>query len=41
MHERANKGEFEGLYMSHETDEPLRDAFLNGLGECGEDVYMF
>ena len=33
MQERADEGEFEGLWMSHETDEPLRDAFPNGWGE--------
>ena len=35
MQERANEGEFEGLWMSHETDEPLRDAFPNGWGRVG------
>jgi len=38
MQERADDGEFEGLWMSHETEEPLRDAFPNGWGECGEDA---
>jgi hypothetical protein len=38
MQERADEGEFQGLWMSHETDEPLRDAFPNGWGECGEDA---
>jgi len=32
IHERADGGEFEGLWMSHETDEPLRDAFPIGWG---------
>jgi hypothetical protein len=40
MHERANVGEFEGLWMSHKTDEPLRDAFPNGWGECGDDALV-
>ena len=30
MQEKADEGEFEGLWMSHEIDEPLRDAFPNG-----------
>ncbi len=30
MQERANEVEFQGLWMSHETDEPLRDAISNG-----------
>ncbi len=38
MQERADEGEFQGLWMSHETDEPLRDAFPNGWGGCGEDA---
>ena len=38
MQERTDDGEFEGLWMSHEIDEPLRDAFPNGWGECGEDA---
>ncbi len=37
MQERADGGEFEGLWMSHETDEPLRVAFPNGWGEYGGD----
>ncbi len=38
MQERADEGEFQGIWLSHETDEPLRDAFPNGWGECGEDA---
>jgi hypothetical protein len=38
MHERADGGEFEGLWMSHETDEPLREAFPSGWGEYGGAV---
>ncbi len=37
MQKRADGGEFEGLWMSHETDEPLRDAFPNGWGKYGGD----
>ena len=38
IQERADGGEFEGLWMSHETDEPLRDFFPIGWRECGEDA---
>ena len=33
----ADEGEFRGMQMAHETDEPLRDAFPNGWGDIGED----
>jgi len=29
MIDRADEGEFVGMYMAHETDEPSRDAFPN------------
>ena len=32
---RADEGEFMGMYMAHETDEPTRDAFPNGWGDIG------
>jgi hypothetical protein len=35
MKERVDEGEFEGLWMSHETDEPLKDAFPNGWWSVG------
>ena len=38
MHERANEGEFEGVWMAHETDVPLRDAFPNGWEDVGGDA---
>ncbi len=38
MHDRADGGEFAGVWMAHETDVPIRDAFLNGWGECGGDA---
>jgi hypothetical protein len=39
MQERTDDGEFDGVWMSHETDVPLRDAFLNGWEDGGgEDV---
>ena len=28
MQERADDGEFDGVWMAHETDVPLRDAFM-------------
>ena len=31
----ADAGEFMGLWMAPETDEPLRDAFPNGWGDIG------
>jgi len=30
--------EFMGMWMAHETDEPLRDTFPNGCGDMGEDA---
>ena len=38
MMDRADGGEFEGVWMAHETDVPMRDAFPNGWGECGGDA---
>ena len=38
MMDRADVGEFGGVYMAHETDEPTRDAFPNGWGDIGEDA---
>jgi hypothetical protein len=35
MQERADDGEFDGVWMAHETDVPLRDAFPNGWGAAG------
>ncbi len=38
MQERANEGEFDGVWMAHETDVPLRNAFPNGWGDAGGDA---
>ncbi len=38
MQERADGGEFDGVWMAHETDVPLRDAFPNGWGDAGGDA---
>ena len=38
MSDRADAGEFMGVFMAHETDEPTRDAFLGGWGAMGEDA---
>jgi hypothetical protein len=38
MQERANEGEFEGVWMGHETNVPLRDAFPNGWGDARGDA---
>ena len=35
MIDRADEGEFRGMYMAHETDEPTRDAFPSGWGDIG------
>jgi hypothetical protein len=32
---REDASEFMGMWMAHETDEPLRDAFPNGWGDIG------
>ena len=37
MQERAYGGEFDGIWMAHETDVPLRDAFPYGWGDAGGD----
>jgi hypothetical protein len=38
MQGRADEGEFEGVWMAHETDAPLRDAFPNGWGDASGDA---
>jgi hypothetical protein len=38
MQERADDGEFDGVWMTHETDVPLRDVLPNGRGDAGEDA---
>ena len=38
MQERADAGEFDGMWMAHETDVPVRDAFPNGWGDAGGDA---
>jgi len=38
MQERADDEEFDGVWMSHETDVPLRDAFPNGWEDAGGDA---
>ena len=38
MQDRADGGEFAGMWMAHETDVPITDAFPNGWGECGGDA---
>jgi hypothetical protein len=38
MQESAYEGEFDGVWMAHETDAPLRDAFPNGWGDVGGDA---
>jgi hypothetical protein len=38
MMDRADAGEFVGMWMAHETDEPLRDAFPSGWGDIGGDA---
>jgi len=35
MNARADEGKFMRVYMAHETDEPERNAFPNGLGDIG------
>jgi len=35
---RADEGEFVGMYIAHETDEPTRDAFSSGWGDIGGDA---
>ena len=34
----ADAGEFMGMWMAHETGDPLRHAFPNGWGDMGEDA---
>ena len=34
MRGRGDKGEHLGLFGTHETDVPVRDAFPSGLGDC-------
>jgi hypothetical protein len=38
MQERADAGEFDGMWMPHETDVPVRDAFPNGWGDARGDA---
>jgi hypothetical protein len=38
MHERADDGSFDGVWMAHETDVPLWVAFPNGWGDAGGDA---
>ena len=38
MIDRADEGEFVGMYMAHETDEPTWDAFPSGWGDIGGDA---
>ncbi len=38
MQDMADGGEFAGVWMTHETDVPIRDAFPIGWGECGGDA---
>ena len=38
MQERVDDGEFDGVWMAHRTDEPLRDAFSNGWDDAGGDA---
>ncbi len=38
MQERADGGEFDGVWMAHETDVPLKDAFPYKWGEVGETL---
>ena len=38
MQERAGDGEFDGVWMAHETNVPLWDVFPNGWGDNGGDA---
>jgi hypothetical protein len=38
MQERADEGSFDGVWMAHETDVPLRDVFPDGWEDGGEDA---
>jgi len=38
MRDRADVGEFEGMWLAHETDGPAKDAFPNGWGDIGGDA---
>ena len=38
MIDRADVGEFMGMWMAHETDQPHRDAFPNGWEDIAEEV---
>ena len=33
MRDKAYVGEYDGVWMAHETDDPLRDAFPSEVGE--------
>ena len=38
MQERVDDGSFDGVWMAHEIDVPLRDAFPNGWGDARGDA---
>ena len=39
MQDRADEGEFVGMWMANETDEPTRDVFPNGRWDIrGDDL---
>ncbi len=38
MQERADEGEFDGVWMAHKTDVLVRDAFPNGWGDARGDA---
>ena len=38
MRGRDDLGEHAGLYMAHETDVPMRDAFPSGWRDCWMDA---
>ncbi len=35
MQDRADGGEFAGVWMAHETHVLIKDTFSNGWGKCG------
>jgi len=38
MRDRGDMGDHGHLWMAHEMDVPLRDAFRIGWGDCWEDA---
>ena len=38
MRDRADVGEFVGMWIAHEMDEPTREAFPNGWWDIGGDA---